>query len=63
MNSKKEKQMHIMIMVIGALSIIFGIYAIIAGDAFKNQIHSIFLGASLFGVGILYYRKIVNKKE
>ena len=63
MNIKKEKQMHIMIMVLGGLSIIFGIYAILTGDAIKDQIHSMVLGTSLVGVGIMYYRKLACKKE
>ena len=62
MDIKKEKQMHVMIMVIGVLSTIFGIYEIVKGDAFKDQMHSMVLGISLFGVGVVYYRKLVNKK-
>jgi uncharacterized membrane protein HdeD (DUF308 family) len=63
MNIKKEKQMHIMIMVLGALSLIFGFYAIITGDAVKEQIHTMVLGVSLLGVGIVYYRKLVSKNN
>lgn len=63
MDIKKEKQIHLMIMVIGAFLIIFGIYAIVTGDTIKDQIHSMVLGISLFGVGVVYYRKLVKKNN
>lgn len=48
---KKFKPIHLTAMIIGLISIAFGIYAGINGNPFMNYFIKLFIGFSLLGVG------------
>jgi len=50
---KNFKPIHLTAMIIGLISIAFGIYAGINGNSFVNYFIKLFIGFSLFGVGYI----------
>lgn len=60
---KKIKQVNIMIMVIGSLSIISGVYLAFKGQPFQEYYFSILIGVSLFGTAYYNNQKVNNEKK
>ena len=60
---KKIKQVNTMIMVIGTLSIISGVYLAFNGQAFQEYYFSILIGISLFGTAYYNNQKVNNENQ
>ena len=50
---KNFKNIHVLAMIIGLISIAFGIYAGVSGNPFMDYFIKLFIGFSLFGVGYI----------
>lgn len=63
MNTKKENSLHLLIMLFAIIAVLVGVYEIIQGDKFSEHLSTIFIGISLFGVGIINYKSLKRKKS
>ncbi len=63
MSRTKDRNLHLFIMFFGAIAVLVGIYEIFRGDTFLEQLSTLLLGSSLFGVGLMHYNETRGKKE
>ena len=57
----KENQTYTILMVIGILSILSGIYGLYNGSPFESYFFGIFIGLSI--IGVAYYNRMEQKKK
>ena len=53
-----ERTIHVLMMIIGLISLIVGLYLALKNDDFKGQLLTIVIGITLAGTGLINYKKL-----